>query len=140
MAADNASPKTEDSKFSIPIPLVAGGIIVVLGLSAWGAYDYWQRKYPPAAPVLTAEAKQYVHNLQLSRVEMKAAESYMKQAVVEVTGKIGKPNHAIQFKITFPRTVQIFEGFLFTGDGKAITGSSKLQERETGFYALRLEQ
>jgi len=58
----------------------------------------------------------------------------------EVTGKIGKPNHSIQFKITFPRTVQIFEGFLFTGDGKAITGSSKLQERETGFYALRLEQ
>ena len=58
----------------------------------------------------------------------------------EVTGKIGKPNHSIQFKITFPRTVQIFEGFLFTGDGKAITGSSKLQERETGFYALRVEE
>src|SRR5262245_9950193 len=58
----------------------------------------------------------------------------------EVTGKIGKPNHMIQFKITFPRTFQIFEGFLFTGDGKAITGSSKLQERETGFYAVRLDE
>jgi hypothetical protein len=88
LAADNASPKTEDSKFSIPIPLVAGGIIVVLGLSAWGAYDYWQRKYPPAAAVLTAEAKQYVHNLQLSGVEIKATESYMKQRVVEITGDV----------------------------------------------------
>jgi len=58
----------------------------------------------------------------------------------EVSGKIGKPNHMIQFKITFPRTFQVFEGFLFTGDGKAITGSSKLQERETGFYALRLDE
>jgi hypothetical protein len=88
LAADNASPKTETSKFSIHIPLVAGGIIVVLALSAWGAYDYWQRKHPPAAPVLTAEAKQYVHSLQLSGVEMKAAESYMKQRVVEITGNV----------------------------------------------------
>lgn len=88
MAADNASPKTEASKLTIPIPLVAGGIIVILGLSAWGAYGYWQRKHPPAAPVLTAEAKQYVHNLQLSDVEMKAAESYMKQRVVEITGNV----------------------------------------------------
>ena len=42
MAADNASPKTEDSKFSVPIPLVAGGIIVVLGLSA---ISNWFDKY-----------------------------------------------------------------------------------------------
>jgi hypothetical protein len=42
-------------------------------------------------PVLTAEAKQYVRNLQLSDVEMKAAESYMKQQVVEILGKIA--NH-----------------------------------------------
>ncbi len=67
---------------------MVGGIIVILGLSGWGAYDYWQRKHPPAAPLLTAEAKQYVHNLQLSGVEMKAAESYMKQRVVEITGDV----------------------------------------------------
>jgi len=67
---------------------MVGGIIVILGLSAWGGYDYWQRKHPPAPPVLTAEAKQYVHNLQLSSVEMKASESYMKQRVVEITGDV----------------------------------------------------
>jgi hypothetical protein len=88
LAADNTGPQTETSKLSIPVPLMVGGIIVILGLSGWGAYDYWQRKHPPAAPLLTAEAKQYVHNLQLSGVEMKAAESYMKQRVVEITGDI----------------------------------------------------
>jgi hypothetical protein len=94
------SPKTEASTFSIPTPLVVGGIIVVLGLSAWGGYDYWQRKHPPAAPVLTAEAKQYVHNLQLSGVEMKATESYMKQRVVEITGNIANNG---------PRAVKVVE-------------------------------
>lgn len=57
----------------------------------------------------------------------------------EIDGKVGVPNHAIQFKITFPRTIQFFQGFAFTGDGRAITGSSRLQERDTGFYALRKE-
>jgi hypothetical protein len=28
---------------------------------------------------------------------------------------------------------------MFTGDGRAITGSSRLQDRETGFYAVRIE-
>ncbi len=58
----------------------------------------------------------------------------------EVKGKIGTSKHAIQFTIKFPRTQQVFQGWLFTGDGKAITGSSRLQDRETGFYALRLDE
>jgi hypothetical protein len=58
----------------------------------------------------------------------------------EVEGKVGNPKHAIFFKITFPKTLQTFQGLMFTGDGKAITGFSRLQERETGFYAVRLEK
>jgi hypothetical protein len=100
LAADNTNTKTEASKLSIPIPLMVGGIVVVLGLSAWGGYDYWQRKHPSAPPVLTAEAKRYVHNLQLSDVEMKAAESYMKQRVVEITGKVTN---------TGPRALKVVE-------------------------------
>ena len=88
MAADSSNTKTEVAKFSIPVPLVVGAIIVMLGLGAWGFLDYWERTHPPAPAVLTAEAKQYVHSLQLSEVEMKATESYMKQKVVEITGKI----------------------------------------------------
>lgn len=55
----------------------------------------------------------------------------------EVSGKVGNPNHAIQFRVTLPRTIQFYSGFMFTGDGRVITGTSRLQERETGFYAVR---
>jgi hypothetical protein len=58
----------------------------------------------------------------------------------EVSGKVTSPTHRIQFKVTFPRTIQFFNGFMFTGDGRVITGSSRLEERETGFYAMRLEK
>jgi hypothetical protein len=88
LAADSSNTKTEAAKLSIPIPLVVGAIVLALGLGAWGFLDYWERTHPPARAVLTAEAKQYVHTLQLSEVEMKATESYMKQKVVEITGKI----------------------------------------------------
>jgi hypothetical protein len=56
----------------------------------------------------------------------------------EVAGKVGPPNSLINFVITFPRTIQTFRGYMFTGDGGAITGTSRLEERETGFYAVRL--
>jgi hypothetical protein len=100
LAGDKAVTKAEEKSFSIPIPLVVGGIIVVLVFAAWTGYDYWARKHPPALPVLTAEAKQYVHNLQLSDVEMKAAESYMKQQVVEIVGNITNNG---------PRTLKVVE-------------------------------
>lgn len=61
-------------------------------------------------------------------------------AKYEVFGKVGVPRHSIQFKIKFPRSVQTFQGWLFTGDGQVLTGSSRLQERETGFYAKRVEE
>jgi hypothetical protein len=57
-----------------------------------------------------------------------------------VSGKVGNPPHAIQFTIVFPRTRQVFQGWMFTGDGKAITGSSRLQDRDTGFFAVRLAE
>jgi hypothetical protein len=58
----------------------------------------------------------------------------------DVYGKVGAARHNIQFTIKFPRTEQLFRGWLFTGDGMVLTGSSRMQERETGFYALRIEQ
>jgi hypothetical protein len=57
----------------------------------------------------------------------------------DVNGKLGSPKHAFQFTIKFPRTEQVFQGWMFTGDAKAFTGFSRLQERETGFYAVRVE-
>jgi hypothetical protein len=56
------------------------------------------------------------------------------------SGKVGKTPYAFEFRITFLRTLQTFQGLMFTGDGRAITGSSRLQDRETGFYAVRQEK
>jgi hypothetical protein len=88
MAANSGNTKTEATGFSIPVPLIVGAVVVVLGFGGWAFYDYWARNHEAPPPVLTAEAKQYVHNLQLSDVEIKATENYMKQRVVEIVGKI----------------------------------------------------
>ncbi len=58
----------------------------------------------------------------------------------DVEGKVGNPNHSISFSIQFPRTLQFFNGWLFTGDARTMTGTSRLLERETGFYAVRKEE
>jgi len=98
--ADKQTTSVREPRLAIPFPLVVGVAIVLLGIGAWFSYDYWARKHPPASPVLTAEAKQYVHNLKLSDVEMKATESYMKQKVVEITGKVTNSG---------PRTLNVVE-------------------------------
>jgi hypothetical protein len=51
----------------------------------------WYVNHPAtvsSAPPLTPDAKAYVRNLQLSDVTMKATESYVKQMVTEIEGKI----------------------------------------------------
>lgn len=57
----------------------------------------------------------------------------------EVTGKVGSPAHRLAFTIRFPQAAQTFQGWLFSGDGKVLTGSSRLLDREAGFYAVRVE-
>jgi hypothetical protein len=58
----------------------------------------------------------------------------------EVRGKVGTPDYSIQFTVQFPRAEQSFQGWLFTGDGKHMAGSSRMNEREAGFYATRVEE
>jgi hypothetical protein len=58
----------------------------------------------------------------------------------DVRGKVGTPKHSLQFAVQFPNAEQVFQGCLFTGDGKALAGTSKMAEREAAFYALRLEE
>ncbi|MFL5341085.1 MAG: hypothetical protein ACJ8F7_13140 [Gemmataceae bacterium] len=58
----------------------------------------------------------------------------------EVRGSVAKPANKILFTIKFPRTEQAFEGYMFTGNGKAIAGTSKLEDRDAGFYATRVEE
>ncbi|SRR5712691_6353426 len=61
---------------------------VVVGVALFGYLQYASTRPEQGAP-LTPEAKAYVRNLQLSDVEMKATESYLKQMVVEIQGKVG---------------------------------------------------
>src|SRR5665213_3202814 len=57
----------------------------------------------------------------------------------DVRGHVGTPDYSIQFTVQFPRAEQTFQGWLFTGDGKHMAGSSRMNEREAGFYATRIE-
>jgi hypothetical protein len=57
----------------------------------------------------------------------------------DVTGKVGPPRHAIVFTIKFPRVEETFQGHLFTGDGRALAGTARMQDREAAFYAIRIE-
>lgn len=73
---------------ALPAPVVIIAVVVVIGGAvAW----YWNSRagqQGPGGSVVTAEAKAYVRHLRLSEVEMKAHESYLKQQVVEIVGKI----------------------------------------------------
>jgi hypothetical protein len=62
--------------------------VIILGAAFFLYLDSASRRPPPPPPPLTSEAKAYVHNLQLTDVDIQKHESYMKQAVVEITGKI----------------------------------------------------
>src|SRR5262245_8225622 len=55
----------------------------------------------------------------------------------EVKGRVGSPAYAITFTVVFPRSEEVFQGWMFTGDGRALAGSARLEGRETGFYAVR---
>jgi hypothetical protein len=67
---------------------VAGVVIALIGAALW-AYLHFIAKGPAPDLPLTPEAKAYVRNLQLGDVGMKGNESYYRQLLVEITGKIG---------------------------------------------------
>ena len=83
--------KTATEQKSIPVVVLVVALVVILGAGFFLYLDRASHRPPPVPAPLTAEAKAYVRSLQLMDVDMQKHESYMKQAVVEITGKIG--NH-----------------------------------------------
>jgi hypothetical protein len=83
--------KTATEQKSIPVVVLVVALVVMLGAGFFLYLDRASHRPPPVPAPLTAEAKAYVRSLQLMDVDMQKHESYMKQAVVEITGKIG--NH-----------------------------------------------
>ncbi len=85
---------------SLPVSMVvAGAVVLALGAAGGILYRSYQRP-APAKPSLTPEAAAYLEHLQLSEVDMQAAENYLKHTVTTITGKI--TNHG-------PRTVRLVE-------------------------------
>ena len=78
----------EKQSFSISPAAIVIGVVVLAGLGGFWYLDQASKKPAPPPPPLTGPAKAYVKNLKLSDVDMKANESYMKQSIVEITGKI----------------------------------------------------
>jgi hypothetical protein len=72
-----------------PVLVIVLIAVLALGGGAFWWLDYQSRHQVTQGPVLTTEARAYLKNLQLSEVQMQASESYLKQAVVEIAGKIG---------------------------------------------------
>lgn len=81
--------KAASSKKSLPPIVWIIAALVVVGAAGFWWLDRQARSLTVEQPVLTPEAKAYTRNLALGEVEMKAAESYVKQSVVEIEGNIG---------------------------------------------------
>jgi len=75
---------------SIGLPVYIAGAVFVIGAAVF-AFLAWRGSRPVPDLPLSDEAKAYVHSqfLKLDDVSMKATESYVKQNLVEIEGKIG---------------------------------------------------
>jgi hypothetical protein len=78
----------EKRAIAIPPAVVIVGIVLLAGLAAFVYLDHAAKQPAAPPPPLTSEARTYVRSLKLSDVQMEAHESYMKQSIVEITGKI----------------------------------------------------
>src|SRR6266567_2044657 len=76
-----------DKSSSLPLLAIVAIVVLLMGGAAWWLLGRGARS--ESRPVLTTEARGYLKNLELSEVQMQANESYLKQAVIEIDGKIG---------------------------------------------------
>ncbi|MFN7998873.1 MAG: FxLYD domain-containing protein [Bryobacteraceae bacterium] len=81
--------KTAKETKGIPPAALVVALVVIFGAGFFVYLDRASHRPPPPPAPLTGEAKAYVRSLKLADVEMQKHESYLKQSVVEITGKIG---------------------------------------------------
>jgi hypothetical protein len=81
----------ENKRVSVPPVLIVVVLVLVAGLAGFLYLNHAAKQPPPPVPPLTGAAKEYVRHgfLPISDFKMEAHESYLKQQVVEITGKIG---------------------------------------------------
>ena len=73
---------------ALPLPVMVTIALVMVALTVGYFLLQQSRERRPSTPVLTQEATAYLPNLQLSDVDMKAAENYLHQTATTITGKI----------------------------------------------------
>ena len=81
-----ATPASDKRKVSY-LPIIIASLTLVVLLGAY-LYLHTSGNNSERERQASAEAKAYVSNLELSDVKMQAAENFMQQQVVEVTGRI----------------------------------------------------
>ena len=92
MAANNtAVPGREKKGISIPPAAIVIALVLIAGAGAFLYLNRAAEKAPQSPAALTGDALAYIHNgfLPIKEVDMQAHESYLKQQIVEITGKIG---------------------------------------------------
>jgi len=88
-------------------PPVAALVIAtaLLLTAATVGFFWWQSRAPEQTPPITAEAREYLGQLDLSGVEMKAEDTFLEQTVVVIEGKItnngGKTVNAVVVDCVF---------------------------------------
>jgi hypothetical protein len=90
-----ANKTTTAARPAVPPAALIVGALLVVGAAGFFYLDRAAKRPAPPPPGLSGDARAYVRNLKLFDVEMKAQESYLKQAVTEITGKIGNDGNRV---------------------------------------------
>ena len=88
MAEDRVFAAPKKRQVSIPPAAIVIVVVAAAGLAGFWYLDRAAKQPPAAPPPLTGAAKAYVRSLKLGGVDMQKHESYLHQAVVEITGGI----------------------------------------------------
>jgi hypothetical protein len=95
LAASRTTPSQEQKSASIPPVAIVIGLVLLAGAAGFWYLNRAAQRPPAPLPPLTGDAKAYLTHLPLSEVSMEAHESYLKQQVVEITGKIGNTGNRV---------------------------------------------
>lgn len=97
MAVNRTAPLQEKKQASIPPVAIVIALVLVAGAAGFWYLNRAAQRPPAPLPPLTGDAREYVRggHLPISDINMEAHESYLKQQVVEITGKIGNTGNRV---------------------------------------------
>ena len=97
MAANKPVTQPQKPGFSIPPVAIVIALVLIVGAAAFLYLNRAAQKPPDPPAPLSGDARTYIHNgfLPIKDVDMQAHESYLKQQIVEITGKIGNTGNRV---------------------------------------------